>query len=185
MLDLCNAGIVDFQWVTALDSKNFDQFDAFEGDGMTGAIGAEEIAAFLEIPKAELELLARDSEEIEEIAQAHGGLVGLGKALAVENGQNFVSLAMLVGKGGGRSGLLELIAFGLIARIAMLHVVFGALLGIAEGLIGIRNLAERIGAARLLVIGMEALGLHAINPVHRFLIGVRADLQCLVVVDEH
>jgi hypothetical protein len=37
----------------------------------------------------------------------------------------------------------------------------------------------------LLVIGMKALGLHAIYAIDGFLIGVRTDLKDLVVIDEH
>ncbi len=182
-----DAGVVDAEGLRgALGcGEGFDQFHAFQGNGVFGGIAAQNIAAFLEIPKAEFELFARHTQEIEKIPQAHIGLVGMGDALAVEEGQNFVALAMFIGEGRRRVGLLKLLALGLIGRAAVLSVILGATLRIAEGLIGVGDAAKRGGVARFFVIRMKTLGLHAIDAVNGFLIGVGADLEDLIVIDKH
>jgi len=52
-------------------------------------------------------------------------------------------------------------------------------------LIGFRENAEGIGVTGFLIIGVEALGLDAIDAMDGLLIGVGADLEGFVVVDEH
>ncbi len=71
------------------------------------------------------------------------------------------------------------------SRASMLHIVIGPLLRITQNLVGVMNRTEGRSIARLLVIRMKALGLHAINAMDGLLVGVRADLQRLVIIDEH
>jgi hypothetical protein len=52
-------------------------------------------------------------------------------------------------------------------------------------LIRIRDRAEGRGVPSLQVIGMETLGLHAVNAMDGLLIGVGTNLESLVVIDEH
>lgn len=81
--------------------------------------------------------------------------------------------------------MLKLLAFGLITRIPVLGIVGGTPLRIAQGLISVGNETEPFGVPRFPVIWMKPLGLHAIDAMDSLLIGVRADLKGLVVIDEH
>ena len=62
------------------------------------------------------------------------------------------------------------------------HVEGGALLGVAQDVIRLGDLAEARRVAGFLVIGMEALRQQTVDPVDRVRIGVRADLQHLVEI---
>ena len=105
--------------------------------------------------------------------------------LTIEDRQNLVPLAVFVRQSRGGRRLLKLIALSLVAGIAMLDVVCGAPVRIAEDLVSIRNHAEGFGVARLLIIRVKALSLNAIDAMDGLLIGVRPDLKRLVIVDEH
>jgi hypothetical protein len=61
----------------------------------------------------------------------------------------------------------------------------GAFLGIAEDLIGVGDGTERRRVAGFLVIRVETLGLDAIHAMDGLLIGVGADLEGFVIVNEH
>ena len=90
-----------------MNRQSFNQFDALKGDGVAGAIRAVEITPLLKVPEAEFQLFARHSQQVEQISQAHGGLIGMGEAVAVEDAQNFVTFAVLVGERRRRSGSFE------------------------------------------------------------------------------
>ena len=64
----------------------------------------------------------------------------------------------------------------------MTHVEGGPLLGVAQDVIRLGDLAEARRVARLLVVGMKALRQQTVDPVDGVRIGVRADLQHLVEI---
>ena len=164
--------------------KRFDEFDALQCNRMPRAIGAQQIPALFEIPKTEFELFPRYPQMIQKIAQPHRRLIRLCQPFAIEDGQDFVPLAMLVSKSRGRVAR-QLLALILMARVSMLGVIIGAFLRIAKDLISVRDQAERRRMACFLVIRMETLRLHPIDAMDGLLIGVGADLKSLVIVDNH
>ncbi len=109
----------------------------------------------------------------------------MGHALFIEDGQNLVPLVALVFETRTGRRLLKLIALDLMPGISMLDIVGRAPRRIAEGLVRLRDHAECFGISRFLIVRVKALSLNAINTVDGFLIGVRADLKRLVIVDEH
>jgi hypothetical protein len=56
---------------------------------------------------------------------------------------------------------------GQAADFAMLNVISAAFFGIGECLIGEGEVLKDLVASRLLIIGMEALGQDAVDPVNR------------------
>src|SRR5579864_7181771 len=62
------------------------------------------------------------------------------------------------------------------------HVVFGALLGITQDLIGLADQPETAVAARFGVVGVKSLRQQAVHAMNRLGLRVRADLKGLVVV---
>jgi hypothetical protein len=64
------------------------------------------------------------------------------------------------------------------------HVVLRPALRIAQDLIGLGELPELGRVPRLVVVGMEPLREQAVDPVDGLRLGVRADLQHLVMVDD-
>lgn len=166
-----------------LRGESFDEFDSFVRDGVAGAVGTKQVATLLEVPKAELQLFARHAEQIEQLAQTQRRLIRCGEPLLIEDGENLVSLPVFL-RQGGSGGRIEMVKPGALSG-AVLRVIGGALIGIAEGLVSVRNQAEFLGIARFAVIRMEALGLEAVYAMNGLLIGVRTDLERLVIVDEH
>src|SRR6202034_1328740 len=70
-------------------------------------IGTRHQSVFLQIPEAELEMLAWASEQILQIVEVQGGFVGLVRTLGVEQIQNAFALGFLRHLAYGRRALVE------------------------------------------------------------------------------
>src|ERR1019366_4967782 len=71
----------------------------FDRDGMVGAVAAGQIAALLEVPEAEFELLLRRPQERFELAKTQTGLTGMGHAPAVQQPDDFLAALNFVDHG--------------------------------------------------------------------------------------
>lgn len=72
--------------------------------------------------------------------------------------------------------MFKMFALRLTVGIAVLNVVSGAPLRVAESLIGVGDETERFRVPGFLVIWMKTLGLDAVDAMDGLLIGVGADL---------
>jgi hypothetical protein len=163
----------------------FDKLDALHRNRVMGVVRAREIAAFLQEPQAEFELILRDRKEVAELAQGHARLVRVRQPLAVKKREDLHTFAFFaVYRLGGVSSLEELLG-RTAGGAAIFLIVEGALLRIAEDLVSLVDSQESLGVAVLFVIRVTPLSLNTIHAVHGLGVGVGADLKDFVIVDEH
>ena len=128
-------------------------------------------------------MLTRTVYQALKIVIADAGIVDVSSAFDIKNRQQLVLNVDIPSDAFTVAGFLG--QFPAKARMVfMLNIVLRAFDRISERIMGLHDFVEAERIAGILIVGMVALSKITKYPVYRFRVGVRADFQDFIIVDE-
>jgi len=160
-----------------------DLVDAQGADRQHARVEAFDPALGLQVPEVELHQLVRLAEETGHLVIAQSRVFRVAPPLDVEDREEALARLPVVAEGRtvARLGCDLPLA---VPVILVLDIVAGPRLGVGEDLMGFHHKPEPLGVGRLPVVGVQLLGQVPEDALHRVGVGVRAQLQKLVVIDK-
>ncbi len=128
-------------------------------------------------------MLTRKRHDGFELEQGDAWVVGIAAPPGVEQAQNSHAAVGFAIHANGEVFALE--QFDRLRAVILVERVVGApQFRVGKSIEGLIEQHEALGVAGFRVVGMIALGQHLEDPVNRLRLGVRADLQELVIIDK-